>query len=43
MVAAGTIDPTIILAQGEPAAGSIDASEAFDQREYGWVESEPPA
>jgi threonine dehydrogenase-like Zn-dependent dehydrogenase len=33
MVAAGTIDPTIILAQNEPPGGSIDASEAFDQRE----------
>lgn len=45
MVRAGRVDPTEVLTQEEPLAAGLEAFEAFDQREAGWikVELEPDA
>jgi threonine dehydrogenase-like Zn-dependent dehydrogenase len=37
LVASGTIDPLQILTNFEPLQGAIEAYEAFDQREPGWI------
>ena len=45
LVATGAVDPTEILTNTEPLTGAIEAYEAFDRREPGWikVELEPAA
>lgn len=45
MVAAGAIDPTVILTHDQPLTSAIEAFEHFDRRERGWVkvELEPTA
>ncbi len=45
MVAAGEVDPTVILTHEEPLTSAIEAFEHFDRRERGWVkvELEPSA
>jgi threonine dehydrogenase-like Zn-dependent dehydrogenase len=40
LVATGALDPTDILTQTEPVTGSIEAYEAFDRREPGWIKVE---
>lgn len=40
MVAAGIVDPTVILTQDRPLSSAIDAFEHFDRRERGWVKVE---
>jgi threonine dehydrogenase-like Zn-dependent dehydrogenase len=40
LVATGDVDPTEILTQREPAIGAIEAYEAFDQRQPGWIKVE---
>ncbi|MDQ1215684.1 zinc-binding dehydrogenase [Microbacterium arborescens] len=37
MVAAGVFDPTALITAHETLAGVIDAYEAFDRREPGWI------
>lgn len=37
MTAAGVFDPSEVLTQHEPLANAIEAFEAFDRRETGWV------
>ena len=36
----GTIDPTEILTNTEPITGAIEAYEAFDTRQPGWIKVE---
>jgi threonine dehydrogenase-like Zn-dependent dehydrogenase len=45
LVATGAVDPTEILTNTEPLTSAIEAYEAFDRREPGWikVELEPAA
>ncbi|MFO1241751.1 MAG: zinc-dependent alcohol dehydrogenase [Rickettsiales bacterium] len=40
LVASGAIDPTVVLTKQRPLASAIEAFEAFDQREEGWVKVE---
>ena len=40
LVATGALDPTEILTQEEPVTGAIEAFEAFDRREPGWIKVE---
>lgn len=40
LVATGALDPTEILTQREPVTGAIEAYEAFDQRQPGWIKVE---
>ena len=40
LVETGAIDPSEILTQTEPLADAIEAYEAFDRRESGWVKVE---
>jgi threonine dehydrogenase-like Zn-dependent dehydrogenase len=40
LVATGGLDPTEILTHREPATGAIEAYEAFDQRQPGWIKVE---
>ncbi len=40
MVAAGAIDPTLVLTEKEPIMSAIDAYKAFDQRQPGWIKVE---
>ena len=40
LVETGTIDPAGILTQTEPLVDAIEAYEAFDRRESGWVKVE---
>ena len=40
LVRTGAIDPTAVLTQVEPIAGAIDAYEAFDRRQSGWIKVE---
>ncbi|GAA3338606.1 zinc-dependent alcohol dehydrogenase [Curtobacterium pusillum] len=40
MVAAGQFDPTALITEHEPIGSAIDAYEAFDRREPGWVKVE---
>ncbi len=34
---AGVIDPAEVLTQTEPLTGALQAYEAFDQRQPGWM------
>lgn len=45
LVASGKLDPVRILTEVEPLTGAVEAYEAFDQRQPGWikVELEPAA
>jgi threonine dehydrogenase-like Zn-dependent dehydrogenase len=40
LVATGALDPTEILTNTEPLTGAIEAYEAFDRREPGWIKVE---
>ena len=40
LVRSGVIDPTLILTQQEPMASAIDAYQAFDERQPGWIKVE---
>ena len=40
LVATGTLNPTKILTQTEPITGAIEAYEAFDRRQPGWIKVE---
>jgi threonine dehydrogenase-like Zn-dependent dehydrogenase len=40
LVATGALNPTEILTQREPVTSAIDAYEAFDRREPGWIKVE---
>jgi threonine dehydrogenase-like Zn-dependent dehydrogenase len=40
LVATGALDPTEILTQTEPITDAIEAYEAFDQRQPGWIKVE---
>ncbi len=40
LVVSGAIDPAKILTKVEPMQGAIDAYEAFDRREPGWIKVE---
>ena len=40
MVAAGDIDPTLVLTEKEPIMSAIDAYKAFDTRQPGWIKVE---
>jgi threonine dehydrogenase-like Zn-dependent dehydrogenase len=40
LVATGALNPTEILTQTEPITGAIEAYEAFDQRQPGWIKVE---
>jgi threonine dehydrogenase-like Zn-dependent dehydrogenase len=40
LVATGALDPTKILTQIEPVTGAIEAYEAFDRRQPGWIKVE---
>lgn len=40
LVATGALDPTDVLTHREPAIGAIEAYEAFDQRQPGWIKVE---
>jgi threonine dehydrogenase-like Zn-dependent dehydrogenase len=40
MVQAGTVDPTRVLTEREPLTNAIEAYEAFDAREPGWIKVE---
>jgi threonine dehydrogenase-like Zn-dependent dehydrogenase len=40
MVQAGTVDPTRVLTEREPLINAIEAYEAFDAREPGWIKVE---
>jgi threonine dehydrogenase-like Zn-dependent dehydrogenase len=40
MVAAGAIDPTLVLTEKEPMMSAIDAYKAFDERQPGWIKVE---
>jgi threonine dehydrogenase-like Zn-dependent dehydrogenase len=40
LVATGVIDPLEVLTQAEPLQGAIEAYEAFDRREPGWIKVE---
>jgi len=40
LLATGALDPTKILTQRKPAMGAIEAYEAFDQRQPGWIKVE---
>ncbi len=40
LVATGALDPTKILTQTEPITGAIEAYEAFDRRQPGWIKVE---
>jgi threonine dehydrogenase-like Zn-dependent dehydrogenase len=40
LVAAGVFDPSMIITQEKPFTSVIEAYEAFDQRESGWVKVE---
>ncbi|CAA9461075.1 MAG: Threonine dehydrogenase and related Zn-dependent dehydrogenases [uncultured Rubrobacteraceae bacterium] len=40
LVATGALDPTDILTQTEPITGAIEAYEAFDRRQPGWIKVE---
>jgi len=40
MVASGAFDPTALITEREPIASAIDAYEAFDRREPGWIKVE---
>jgi threonine dehydrogenase-like Zn-dependent dehydrogenase len=40
MVAAGAIDPTMVLTEKEPMMSAIDAYKAFDERQPGWIKVE---
>ena len=39
-VAAGTVDPTEVVTQKEPLPAGIEAFEAFDKRQPGWIKVE---
>ena len=45
MVASGVVEPTKIITQDKPMKAGLEAFEAFDRRETGWikVELEPEA
>jgi threonine dehydrogenase-like Zn-dependent dehydrogenase len=43
LVATGAVDPTEILTNTEPLTSAIEAYEAFDRREPGWIKVEPAA
>ncbi|MEK6312119.1 MAG: zinc-binding dehydrogenase, partial [Curtobacterium sp.] len=40
MVAAGQFDPTALITEHEPIGSAIEAYEAFDRREPGWIKVE---
>jgi threonine dehydrogenase-like Zn-dependent dehydrogenase len=40
LVRNGAVDPTKILTQAEPLSGAIEAYEAFDRRDPGWIKVE---
>ena len=40
MVRAGDFDPVGVLTECEPVTSTIEAYEAFDQREAGWIKVE---
>jgi threonine dehydrogenase-like Zn-dependent dehydrogenase len=40
MVAAGEVDPTVILTQDKPLGSALGAFEHFDRRERGWIKVE---
>ncbi len=40
LVASGTVDPLEILTQKKPLASAVEAYEAFDRREAGWIKVE---
>ncbi len=40
LVRTGAVDPTDILTQAEPLSGAIEAYEAFDRRDPGWIKVE---
>jgi threonine dehydrogenase-like Zn-dependent dehydrogenase len=40
LVETGVVDPTEILTQAEPLSGAIEAYEAFDRRDPGWIKVE---
>jgi threonine dehydrogenase-like Zn-dependent dehydrogenase len=40
LVRSGTVDPVKILTKLEPMQGAIEAYEAFDHREPGWIKVE---
>lgn len=40
LVEANVINPTLILSRQEPLVSAIDAYEAFDQRQPGWIKVE---
>ena len=37
MIAAGEVDPAKVLSQDESLTAAVEAYEAFDQRESGWI------
>jgi threonine dehydrogenase-like Zn-dependent dehydrogenase len=37
LVRSGAVDPTAILTQREPLTSALDAYEAFDSRQPGWI------
>ncbi|MEA5367842.1 zinc-dependent alcohol dehydrogenase [Amycolatopsis sp., V23-08] len=39
LVVAGTVDPLAFVTQHEPAENAVDAYEAFDRREEGWLKT----
>jgi threonine dehydrogenase-like Zn-dependent dehydrogenase len=40
LVAAGIVNPAMVLTQREPLESAIDAYKAFDRRKSGWVKVE---
>jgi threonine dehydrogenase-like Zn-dependent dehydrogenase len=40
LVRAGTVDPTKLVEQLEPLDSALEAYEAFDRREAGWLKVE---
>ncbi|HET6158207.1 MAG TPA: zinc-dependent alcohol dehydrogenase [Dongiaceae bacterium] len=40
LIRSGAVDPTEILTQAEPLVGAIEAYEAFDRRDPGWIKVE---
>lgn len=40
LVASGQFDPTALITEHEPLTSVIDAYEAFDRREHGWIKVE---
>ncbi len=40
LVASGQFDPTALITEHEPIGSAIEAYEAFDRREPGWVKVE---